>query len=244
MVAYGREGNVWAPFFHGFSDAEMFAKKNALEMPNCYQGLLGNFFQQAQLLAMSRYFELGYLTADEVRYYLEHSLDFSDRPISFFHRTTSERPPKALFDDGENDYHMVFEGRNVNGHQGREPDPGYLESSLYSVAGQRMKLSITSELTPGFEHLDLPWAVRPEFKEAAKAHFSRKLYPLVWELGRAVSLKEGNFKEMMSFAAEDILKQVMHHGPPSADLLSTGRKAPDFRKNHYKLDLYHRIAHW
>jgi hypothetical protein len=229
-------------------DSEKF-KENPLagNLFSCNDAM-DSYYEQAQLYALSKFLKSKYLTHDEVKEYLKNSLNFTNRPMSFYQYVTSEKPdPSAKAFDGPRTVKNVvahFEplpGMKIT-VKGQEEsydeyymklgatsplyvnDPevltdGYVVASLYSVAGQRLEQQ-ANDINPRLVMLDLPWTQDPEFKEAADYLFNRQNYPFVYEIGRAASDHRTGFAPLMAMAGAGIASEVMHYGMPNADVIA------------------------
>lgn len=214
LAAYTKGAQGWTPSsFRAYADSDVFNQVSNVS-GNCLNHTLDSLFKQSQLFAMNKYLETGYLSKVEVEKYISNSVDFTDRPVTFFHYLSSEAPPKGLnaYAGEEASFRLGFL-KDKNTAKNAMPEDGYVRASLYTVAGQKMELAETAEVA-NMKFLELPWTKDPQFRKFSQ-NFKRENYPLVWEIGRAASTGNTEFPQLLGMAGQDILKELMHYGVPN-----------------------------
>ncbi len=216
MGVFKKGSDGWATSnFRAYADSEMFKSQSNISN-SCIINSLDSMFKQSQVFAVNKYLETGYVSKTEAQYDIAHSVDFTDRPISFFHYVSSEAPPGGVNEFANEEASFKF-GFLKNSFIDPKivPKDGYVRASLYSIAAQKIELGETAEAA-NLKLLDLPWSTDPEFKNFK---FDRQKYPLVWEIGRAASTNNYEFPQLLGLAGQDILKDLMHYGVPDANLV-------------------------
>lgn len=212
MAAYTKGTKGWTPsLFRASGGMNISAHDSG---GACLANTLDSIFKRSQVFAMNKYLETGYLSKAEVEKYIHNSVDFTDRPVTFFHFVSSEVPPNGVNALAGGDSYFKVSFKMDPNFKHAVPEGGHVRASLYTVAAQKMELGETAELA-NVKALDLPWMKDPDFNSSMQK-FNREKYPFIWEIGRAASTSPNEFAHLLGMAGQDILKELMHFGVPDA----------------------------
>jgi hypothetical protein len=215
----------WTPngffFKNGFigSPGAFYRHANA-DLDPCFEVLNHNVIRQLQILAFEKFLSSHLIDRTHALNLLEEMEQLSDNQFVGFQTLSTQKPKQSYKNvvnpDPDYEYYLKFQSvRGEGDSRNFEVIDGelYPTASLILVSGQKPVFS--NQGKHDVQPLSLPWALSKSFKVFAATLWQRNDYLLHFELSRAASMNENDFRPLMSLAADEMLRQVLSFGEGS-----------------------------